>query len=163
MTDEAKRVEIEQASEYLREDACASCIFNSYIGECTSVSDCYARKAADLIEALSAELEQVEHKLTELLYYVTGGRFSKIEYSTDDMRRFVEDYFQSVCEECPELEDVKRERDAAIEELRGMCYLCTHFNDNNFCFECMHFCPFDDECFHKDHWQWRGPQEVPHD
>lgn len=116
MTDEAKQVEIEQAIEYLREDACTSCIFNSFIGECTSVSDCYARKVADLIESLSAELEQV-----------------------------------------------KRERDAAVEDLRGMCCLCTHFNDNNFCFECMHFCPFDDEYFHKDHWQWRGPQEEPDD
>ena len=62
MTDEAKRIEINQAIEYLREDACVSCIFNSFIGECTSVSDCYARKAADLIESLAAELEQVKRE-----------------------------------------------------------------------------------------------------
>ena len=62
MTDEAKQVEVNQAIEYLREDACGSCIYNSFIGECTSVSDCYDRKIADLIESLSAELEQVERE-----------------------------------------------------------------------------------------------------
>lgn len=62
MTEEAKLIEVNQAIEYLREDACGSCIFNSFIGECTSILECRDRKAADLIESLSAELEQVKQE-----------------------------------------------------------------------------------------------------
>lgn len=51
-----------QIVEYLRGDACASCIFNNYVGECTSTDDCLLRKAADLIESLSEELEQVKRE-----------------------------------------------------------------------------------------------------
>ena len=120
-------------------------------------NECIFDTAADLIEALSAELEETQNKLSELLYYVTGGRFSKMDYSTDDMRRFVDDYNQSVCSECDELEEVKRERDglsimltaaesaaetykrerdAAVEDLRSVikdtdkgCILCAHYHD----------------------------------
>ena len=57
-------------------------------------NECMLETAADLIESLSEQLEQTENKLSELLYYVTGGRYSKTDYSTDDMRRFVDDYNQ---------------------------------------------------------------------
>ena len=104
MTVEAKRVEVDKAIEYLREDACVSCIFNSFIGECTSILECRARKAADLIESLSAELEQV-----------------------------------------------KRERDAAVEDLKDFCS----------CHHCQHYkrdC--NDKCYFvtglKPDWRWRG-------
>lgn len=89
--------------------------------------------AADLIEKLSAQLanqateysqalkittEQrdmlmgTQDKLAALLSYVTGGRFSKTSYSIDEMERFVDDYQQSECAKCDELEQVKVERDA---------------------------------------------------
>ena len=117
-------------------------------------NECIFDTAADLIESLSAELEQTENKLSELLYYVTGGRFSKTDYSTDDMRRFVDDYNQSVCSECEELEQVKRERDAAVEDLKEFCS----------CHHCQHYkrdC--NDKCYFvtglKPDWQWRGVRE----
>ena len=112
-------------------------------------NECMFETAADLIESLSAELEQVENKLSELLYYTTGGRYSKAEYSTDDMRRFVDDYFQSVCSECDELEQAELERDAAVQDLNACCP----------CEVCTRSCTYDkvnayDECAD---FQWRGP------
>ena len=135
-------------------------------------NECIFDTAADLIESLSAELEQTQNKLSELLYYVTGGRFSKTDYSTDDMRRFVDDYNQSTCSECEELEEIKqerdglsimltaaesaaetykRERDAAVEDLKDFCS----------CHHCQHYkrdC--NDKCYFvtglKPDWQWRG-------
>ena len=104
-----------QIVEYLRGDACASCIFNNYVGECTSTDDCLLRKAADLIESLAAELEQV-----------------------------------------------KRERDAAVEDLRGYCNVCMHWNRGlmeDACEHCRHSRPFDDDTFEPDNWQWRGVKE----
>lgn len=110
MTDEAKRV-----VETLRycEESGARC------GGCPSgfndqgVPNCHSQSAiADLIESLSAKLEEAENNLSELLYYVTGGRYSKADYSTDDMRRFVDDYNQCICNECDELERAKRKWNA---------------------------------------------------
>lgn len=122
-------------------------------------NECIFDTAADLIESLSAELEQTENKLSELLYYVTGGRFSKTDYSTDDMRRFVDDYNQSVCSECEELEQVKRERDAAVEALQdsALCEECEHYEKSmqeEPCNACMKY-PY---CF-KPNWRWRGVKE----
>lgn len=115
MIDEAKQIEVNQAIEYLREDACGSCIFNSFLGECTTVSDCRVRKIADLIESLSAELEQV-----------------------------------------------KRERDAAVEDILRGCHKCKHFKVMfNGCTP-DYDCEYSDVCEDGDHWQWRGVQEVSH-
>ena len=59
MTDEARKI-----VEWLREDACNSCIFSSFpIGECVSDSDCCSIKAADLIERLSAENDALQMDL----------------------------------------------------------------------------------------------------
>lgn len=60
-----------------------------------------------------------------------------------------------------ELEKVKRERDAAVEDLKDRCYTgkamcnyCIFLKNGQFCAkECD-----DGECF-----EWRGPQEDPHD
>ena len=113
----------------------------------------------ELIESMSAELEQTENKLSELLYYVTGGRFSKTDYSTDDMRRFVDDYNQSVCSECEELEQVKRERDAAVEDISRECHKCKHFKVLfNGCTP-DYDCDRSDVCRDNDNWQWRGVKE----
>lgn len=134
MTDEAKRVEIEQAIEYLREDACASCIFNSYIGECTSVSDCYARKAADLIESISAELEA-----TEAIAALARG----LEVERDQLKA--------------RLEHVEFERDAAVEDLKYAGSM-----DGEFCSICKY--QPEEECEKRknecaDCFEWRSMEE----
>lgn len=125
-------------------------------------NECIFDTAVDLIESLSAELEQTQNKLYELLYYVTGGRFSKTDYSTDDMRRFVDDYNQSVCSECEELEEVKQERDAAVEQMSDYCTFCIHYDEETdvTCYDCKHRLPFDEDADKKkDCWQWRGVKE----
>lgn len=157
----------------LREDAERACA-NGWETPIT-LGD-HLNEAAGLIESLSDQLEQTENKLSELLYYVTGGRFSKTDYSTDDMRRFVDDYTQSECNECDQLEYVNnerdglnimlaqaqamletrtKERDAAVEDLRKVCRavsvcFCCKSRDaeyvSNDCMDCVNSC----------NWQWRG-------
>ena len=60
-----------------------------------------------------------------------------------------------------ELTQVKRERDAAVEDLWGVCRACIHYNDGKI----ICCCKFE-ECTHgaddwdsEDHWQWRGVKE----
>lgn len=145
----------------LRETEPEDCIDFPYAA-CTMI-----HYAADLIESLSEQLEQTENKLSELLYYVTGGRYSKTDYSTDDMRRFVDDYNQSTCDECDkcdELEQVTRERDAAIRDIdeAAPCFACIRFERNGG--DCIgaHVCVDDilqdalGGKYADYYWQWRG-------
>lgn len=61
-----------------------------------------------------------------------------------------------------ELEQVKRERDAAVESMRGWCAFCAHdergklLRESPVCLACMH--NMDDEDL-EDNWQWRGVKE----
>lgn len=75
-----------------------------------------AKEAADCIEelatslnALEIKLEECQGKLSELLCYMTGGRFSKTTYSIEEMKRFVDDYQQEMCEKCDEVLELKTE------------------------------------------------------
>lgn len=60
-----------------------------------------------------------------------------------------------------ELEQVTRERDAAIKGLHGDCWECAHRGNWEVCTDCVHFSPLDDYG-KKDNWQWRGV-EVTND
>lgn len=123
--------------------------------------------AAEMLQALVQQRNEAENdrdaleaKLNELLSHVTGGRFSKSAYSIADMKRFADDYQQSECEKCEELAQVKRERDAAVEDMRAICTLfeacwcCKHRGEDdepsNDCMDCNKAC----------NWEWRGVQEV---
>ena len=142
MTDEAKQIEINQAIEYLREDACVSCIFNSFIGECTSVSDCYARKIADLIESLSAELEETVTKCHQL-------------EARNDTLIVKEVFFDEAIAAGAKMQ---RERDAAVEDLRkvcravSVCFCCKSREAEYVSNDCM-------DCIKHCNWQWRGVKE----
>lgn len=61
-----------------------------------------------------------------------------------------------------ELEQVKRERDAAIEDLRGKCSACANYTPYHNDGPCA-TCKFEIACFvpekATDKWQWRGPKE----
>ena len=142
MTDEAKQIEINQAIEYLREDACVSCIFNSFIGECTSVSDCYARKIADLIESLSAELEETVTKCHQL-------------EARNDTLIAKEVLFDEAIAAGAKMQ---RERDAMYEILSDErnCADCIHHHESSEDFPCR-MCLCDTNT--KVHWQWRGVKE----
>lgn len=62
-----------------------------------------------------------------------------------------------------ELEQVKRERDVAIEQLHGHCPTCAHYTPNHNEGPCQ-FCCFEiargTNVEINDNWKWRGPKEV---
>ena len=61
-----------------------------------------------------------------------------------------------------ELEQVKQERDVAIEQLHGHCPACAHYTPNHN-EELCRFCCFeiaqDTNVEINDNWKWRGPKE----
>ena len=61
-----------------------------------------------------------------------------------------------------ELEQVKRERDVAIEQLHGHCPACAHYTPNHNEGPCQ-FCCFEiargTNVEINDNWKWRGPKE----
>lgn len=96
-------------------------------------------KAADLIEQLTAELEQAERERDGLSIMLTSATSA--------------------------FETVKRERDAAIEDMRGRCYACANARPHEK-YPNMHTCEHiriraavavggygKTKC---DKWQWRG-------
>ena len=62
-----------------------------------------------------------------------------------------------------ELEQVKRERDVAIEQLHGHCPACAHYTPNHNEGLCR-FCCFEvarnTNVEINDNWEWRGQKEV---
>ena len=58
-----------------------------------------------------------------------------------------------------ELEQVKREKDAAIEQLHGMCNVCQHYypyHNRGKCAFCEHETLRDTKIPPVDNWEWRG-------
>ena len=63
-----------------------------------------------------------------------------------------------------QLDQVTRERDAAVRDARGVCRACIHYNGHYPTGNIMSCCKFE-ECAHgaddwesEDHWQWRGEE-----
>ena len=83
------------------------------------------------LRQVTRERDELEAKLSMLLDYVTGGRFSKSTYSIEDMKRYADDYQQSECEMCEELAYVKRELKAAKADMQSaqatICTICKNF------------------------------------
>lgn len=153
--------------------------------ECPLFEMCQANKvnplgiAAEMLAALfqqrneaESDLDALEAKLSELLSHVTGGRFSKSTYSIADMKRFADDYQQSECEKCEELEQAKRERDAAVEDIEesAPCFACKHFKRNggncgggHACCENAYIAALEGRMYKGPWWEWRGVQEVAED
>lgn len=111
---------------------------------CFSVADCIdfpsaihtcMHKAADLIESLAAEL-----KITEAVAAQARG----LECERDLL--------------AVELEQVERERDAAVEDLRkvaqavSVCFCCKRRDEEYVSNDCM-------DCINSCNWQWRGVKE----
>lgn len=64
------------------------------------------------------------------------------------------------------IQQLERERDAAVERLHGWCEVCVHWGNEDsiaFCDGCTHNYPFEHETNFTDRWQWRGVQEVNED
>ena len=130
--------------------------------------------AATALSTLQAENEEMQKHLnefSEFLCHMTGGLLSKTNYTAQEMISAAEGYQQNVCGECDlraeneklraELEQVKRERDAAVESIPHECKTCVYhtvfFNG----------CTPDHDCTNPDggcsnncdRWKWRGIKE----
>ena len=95
-------------------------------------------------------------------WYANWVRMLPAESAPEKMRNLeAADLIESLV---AELEQVKRERDAAVEDLRGACAFCAHVRE---CLvtgctgdmgEACKQCPCE-TCFHDSNWQWRGVKE----
>lgn len=53
------------------------------------------------------------------------------------------------------LEEIAAEREAAIEDMRGMCHVCAYDN-HKVCDNCIHTARIFEEYGNADNWEWRG-------
>lgn len=116
--------------------------------------------AYEEIDLTPEEIEQQLMNFSSFLCEMTGGRMSKTNYTVQAMVDEAHDYFERVCDECSdrqeladikkELEQVKKERDAALADLNEVrpCTLCKNHLDPKICRGCM-----------GEHWEWRGRRE----
>lgn len=87
----------------------------------------YLREAADALEKLQAEHDEMEKHLnefSEFLCHMTGNLLSKTNYTAQAMISAAEDYQQRVCDNDCDLRDdlarVTAERDGAIKAVKDM-------------------------------------------
>ena len=141
-------------------DQCKQCAYWSG-GDMNKCIPRMTTAAATALSTLQDENEEMQKQLnmfSEFLCYMTGGLLSKTNYTAQEMVTAAEDYQQKVCGECDlrdeneklrgELEQVKRERDEAVEYLRGQCRYCKH---NLVCTS--------RKGPHSNCWEWRGQKK----
>ena len=132
MTDEAKLI-----VEALREDAEWA---HANEWETPITLGDHLEAAADLIESLSAELERAQ-ALAE----------ARLKRKNMYRERSARSLFEKIALE-NELRKVKRERDAAVEDMKihKFCHHCVEGDrESERCYSCDHKC----------NWQWRGARE----
>ena len=108
--------------------------------------------AATALSTFQAENERLKNKLSELAHLPFDkpgiGERTKLMVENAELRA--------------ELEQVKRERDVAIEQLHGHCPACAHYTPNHNEGLCR-FCCFEvarnTNVEINDNWEWRGQKE----
>ena len=130
--------------------------------------------AYEELELTPQEIEQQLTNFSSFLMEMTGSRMSKTNYTVQAMVSEANDYFESVCDECSdrqqldelkkELEQVRAERDYLLKKLRNNeeCDACKN-KDLHYsaypCCECVsgpHVLEPQEE---RDHWEWEGKEE----
>ena len=128
--------------------------------------------ALSTLQAENAEMQKQLNEFSEFLCHIIGEMSSENEKLRDELKSKVDLVFQQtkeldrknllLQEQEAELEQVKRERDAAIKQLHGNCTACKHFtpkHNEGPCRTCKH------EYYHLlnneslDNWEWRGPHK----
>lgn len=109
------------------------------------------KKAATALSTLQAENKRLKSLLGESgqdLWSKENQRADRLEAENENLR--------------DELEQVKRERDVAIEQLHGHCPACAHYAPNHNEGLCR-FCCFEvarnTNVEINDNWEWRGQKE----
>lgn len=108
--------------------------------------------AATALSTFQAENERLKNKLSELAHLPFDkpgiGERTKLMAENAELRA--------------ELEQVKQERDVAIEQLHGHCPACAHYTPNHNEGLCR-FCCFEvarnTNVEINDNWEWRGQKE----
>lgn len=108
--------------------------------------------AATALSTFQAENERLKNKLSELAHLPFDkpgiGERTKLMVENAELRA--------------ELEQVKQERDVAIEQLHGHCPACAHYTPNHnegLCRFCCFEIAQDTNVEINDNWKWRGPKE----
>ena len=121
---------------------------------------------ADKLQAENEKLRAERVKLEQMaacVYYKQGGL---CRYGDEDPANVCVfgpcPHQRSAQEVLAELEQVKRERDVAIEQLHGHCPACAHYTPNHNEGLCR-FCCFEvarnENVEINDNWEWRGQKE----
>lgn len=103
--------------------------------------------AATALSTLQAENKRLKNKLSELAHLPFNGpgigERTRLMAENEKLRA--------------ELEQVKRERDAAVSDLKlfATCDTCK-FGQMTMNYDCL-------GCDHTSNWQWHGPKEAEHD
>lgn len=122
-----------------------------------------ANTRSDLCEECREEHRQLAEWLKELEQYRMTG------YTPDTIKQLVKErdmVFKSssnaVADLCAEINALRRERDAAVEDLKiadKNCRFCKWYDKN---YAKGRYCSNDDGCGYGEdsHWEWRGLQET---
>ena len=149
-----------------------------------------AATALSTLQAENAEMQKQLNEFSEFLCRMTGGLLSKTNYTAQEMATAAEDYQQKVCGECDlqaeneklraELERVKAERDAAVEDVAAIIGNVEEIRqgygvgnvdaDDAFAELCGTYCAnkgrscyAECERYHCKNFKWRSPQKENKD
>lgn len=112
------------------------------------------------LEMTPEDIEQTMLRFSSFLMEMTGGRMSKTNYTVQAMVSEANDYFESVCDECSdrqELEKIKAERDALAAIVRNIsgCTHCKYVSLNTSKEPCV-WCH---EKYNYPYWEWIGAKD----
>lgn len=117
------------------------------------------KKAATAISTLQAENEKLRDELERCREKNAGLALALLTECSPNPDCLGDDEWKAIK---AELEQVKRERDVAIEQLHGHCPACAHYTPNHNEGLCR-FCCFEvarnTNVEINDNWEWRGQKE----
>lgn len=108
----------------------------------------FIEQAATALSTLQAENEKLREKIEDARLEGYAKGLGEMSEENEKLRA--------------ELEKVKRERDAAVEQLHGICESCVHYtpyHNRGKCASCEHEIVRDKKITPSDNWEWRGQKE----
>ena len=120
-----------------------------------------ALDAATALSTLQAENEKLRETVDK---YATAARVIALHLKPfcDESLPYDEMIADAARKASDELEQVKRERDAAIEYLRGICFACKNYSpyhNRGKCRYCAYEPARDKDAEANDNWEWSGQKK----